>query len=157
MKKIVFAFMIAFMFIRSYYCEASTFFNDFDILNGTMNMEYDKYNNEYTVYIEESESRLIFDYELEDSDAAIVISGNDYFVDDNNVVTVTVYSSDDISNRVYTFYVNKYSEDEVSSFNDEMVALEVQKKAFYVESLITMVSFIVVLFNFYYLFLRNKV
>lgn len=156
MKKIVFAIVVTFMFIECYYCEASTFFNEFNVINGIMNMEYDKYNNEYTVYIEDDENHLVFDYELEDSEASIVISGNDYLVHDNNVVTITVYASNDSNSRVYTFYVNKYSEDVVSDVDNDATSLEVVKDSFYIESLIAMISFILLLFLFYFIFLRKN-
>lgn len=155
MKKILFCLFSFNFFINSYNCEASTYFKSFEILNGTMNMEYDKFSNEYTVYVDEEENYLDFVYELEDEEAAITIIGNDFFTNQNNLVTITIYSNGDKTS--YNFLVKKYSDQETMSTLNKEVALEYTKNNFHMESLITMVATLIVIFFFYKLFLRHKV
>lgn len=156
MKKIIYTFALFLSFISTYYCEANPYFKSFEIVNGTMNMDYDRYNNTYTVYIDSKENNLDFRYELNNPEDAIVITGNDYFINDINEVKIMI--NNDIGEKTtYTFIVHKYDAKEISSLDNTMVELNIKKDKIHIESVITMISCSVIIFSFYRLFLRHKV
>lgn len=76
---------------------------EINILNGKLDLEFDKYNNIYTVEVEESESKLEFTYKI--TDGYSISINNNQLNDDINYVYVNVYNEYDFNS--YTFIVNK--------------------------------------------------
>lgn len=153
MKKIAFGLLIMFLNVNIVKGEPSAFFSELEVINGVMNAKYSKYNDMYTVYLDSEEYNLVFNYALEDEDAAVIIENNDYIVDNNEVI-VTVVSSDDDEQKQYYFNVYKYDDEEVFLGDNESIPLEIEEKKFYhLESVVAIIAFLLILFVFYKLFL----
>ncbi|MGM9834991.1 MAG: hypothetical protein ACI31M_04360 [Bacilli bacterium] len=153
MKKIVLGLLMMFININIVKAEPSAFFDTLEVANGVMNSKYSKYNDMYTVYLDDSEYNLVFNYMLEDEEAAIIIYGNDY-IDGDGIVTLKVVSSDGLEQMEYHFNVYRYKDEEVFLDNDDVLKLEVEKNnTYHIESVVAIIAFILVLFVFYQFFL----
>ncbi len=98
--------------IRGEITEPSAYLKDLIINNigASLSPTFDSKNNKYTVHIGEDITKLDFKYELEDPMAEVKIEGNEDFVEGENLVKITVESSDKEDKQVYEITVIKEEE-----------------------------------------------
>ena len=74
---------------------------------GELDKAFDPAVNEYNADVNSDILQLVITAEPEDSDAKVVITGNDNFVVGNNNVVITVTAANNTTNKTYTLHVNK--------------------------------------------------
>jgi len=87
--------------------EPSAYLKDLKIENVELDTKFDMLLNDYTATVDLETEKLDIKYELEDPEAKVEIKGADKLVEGENIITVTVTSSDGKSKQVYTITVNK--------------------------------------------------
>ena len=87
--------------------EPSAYIKDLKIDGVDLDTKFDMLLNDYTATIDLSVEKLDIKYELEDPEAKVKITGNEKLVEGENIITITVTSSDEKSKQVYTITVNK--------------------------------------------------
>jgi hypothetical protein len=125
---------------------------DLQINNGVITPEFDKYNNYYSVTIDENVTSLEFNYDYDNNSYEVKVTNNEDLVD-NKLVYVSIYDKDTLEYNTYIFKI--YVEEVTSTINIE------EEKTDTVESddtnyapLIGAVCFILIIFVYYLLFLR---
>lgn len=100
--------------IRGEIAEPSAYIKELTINNIGVSLSpaFDPKNNKYTVNIDKNISELNFKYELEDPMAEVTISGNENYVEGENLVTIKVISSDGSDEQTYEITVIKEAEEE---------------------------------------------
>lgn len=130
--------------------------NDLKILNGNLDLKFDKYTYEYTVEVENDIDHLEISYKL-DENATIEIINNE-LREEENIVTIKV--SDEKSEEIYTLYVHK-DEEVVSGIDNYKKNLEVIKKEeinVYQVQILSISIFLIIIIIFTFLFGRkNKI
>ena len=96
--------------------------NDLKILNGNLELKFDKYTYEYTVTVDSDIDHLELSYKLDD-DATLEVIDNDLTGKDN-IVTLKVRNGK--LEDTYTLYVRK-DEEVISGIDDYKKSLEVIK------------------------------
>lgn len=98
--------------------------HDLQILNGTLELNFNEYTYFYTVTVPDNVSSLEFSYKLAD-DTYVEIKNND-LVEEENTVTLEVYNVNDAV--TYTFLVYKNKIEDVSGIDNYMKSLEIEPK-----------------------------
>lgn len=98
---------------------------DLEILNGRMSLDFDKYVNEYTVFVDENTERLELNYKVNDGYRVDIIN-NENIIDGMNLVYVIV-TGDNIQNT-YTLEVYKNKVKEVIKVDDTSSNIEVKSE-----------------------------
>lgn len=81
--------------------------DSFEVLNGNLLTPFDKQNNVYTVHLNDSETKMKFQYDVSDSNIKIEELQNEYH-ENGESKAVIVLTNDETSERsVYTFYLEK--------------------------------------------------
>lgn len=124
------------------------------ILNGKLDLKFDKYNYIYTVSVSNNIESLNINYKVSDGYQVNII---DNILDkEENYVYLKVFNNDEIN--TYTLIVNKESEYTTSLIEDYKRSLEVNKEEFDPSKiiLIGVTCFIILLIIFILLFMRKK-
>lgn len=87
--------------------EPSAYLKDLSIEGIELDTKFDMLLNDYTAKVDLEVEKLEIKYETEDPEAKVEIKGADKLVEGENIVTITVTSSDGKSKQVYTITVNK--------------------------------------------------
>lgn len=93
------------------------------ILNGILELKFDKYTYEYTVQVEDDIKRLDFEYLTTDNVSVNI--RNNYIYDGEGLVYVDVINNDNII--TYTFSTHKETTNLVSGIDDYKKSLELTK------------------------------
>ena len=127
---------------------------DVKILNGTLDLKFDKYTYNYTVSVDKDVESLEFSYKLKE-DTYVEILDN-VLDDKENIVKLNVYNVNE--EVTYTFYVYKETM-EVNGLNDYMESLKVEVKEptyFYKVEILAVSIFLVIVIIFSLLFHRKS-
>ncbi len=128
-----------------------------NILNGNLSPEFDKLNNEYTVFVSSETSSLVIEYIAEDGYFVDII-GNDSFESGENIVQIMV--TDEIGSiDEYKIIVNKSEEESAFDENASLIALEavaVDNPPTYLAPLSASIIFLIILGIFKIMFLSKK-
>lgn len=126
-----------------------------EILNGEMTPKFDKYNNIYSVKVDENITMLELNYTV-DENCIVNIVGNSNFAIGENQVFIEV--TNEKGRTTYTILVNK-EEVQVASVMDVMdyQRVEIKKELpEYIAPLISIVCFLIILCTFSLLFHKKK-
>lgn len=93
---------------------------DLKILNGNLDLKFDKYNYEYTVHVDEDVKKLDIDYIKEEN--AVVEVSNNTLNNKHSTVYITVKNGENVV--VYTLYVTKNISENVSKIDEYIYSLE---------------------------------
>ncbi len=129
--------------------------SDLKILNGNLELKFDKYNYIYTVTVDSTINSLEFTYKL-DSDATLEIIDNELLAKDN-IVYLKV-TNKDLEETIYTFYVTKNAE-VVSGINNYKESLELNKPeelALYKVQILSISLFFLIIIIFTLMFKKQK-
>lgn len=116
------------------------------ILNGTMDLKFDKLNNIYTLSVSSNIEKLEFEYKITEGYNIEVI--DNYLDEDINNVYIKVYN--DIEENIYTFIVYKESSYTSSLIDDYKNSLNVKKESVnstYVYSIIIGCIIVIIIFG----------
>ncbi len=94
--------------------------HDLEILNGTLELNFNEYTYFYTVTVSDEVSSLEFSYKLAD-DTYVEVKNNE-LTEEENTVTLEVYNVND--SVTYTFLVYKNKTEAVSGIDNYMKSLE---------------------------------
>lgn len=128
---------------------------ELQILNGTLELEFNEYTNEYTITVDESVDNLDILYKLEEN-AKIEIKNNN-ILEGENIVYLRVYN--DSIEEIYTLYVYKENTNAVSGIDTYKKSLEVntsEEVALYKVQLLTGGIFLIIIILFSIMFKRRK-
>lgn len=142
--------------------EPSAYLKDLKIDGVELDTKFDMLLNDYTAKVDLDVDKLDIKYELEDPKATVKITGNDKLKEGENIVTVTVTSSDGASKQVYTITVTKEEicdpETEDCS-NEEKETVEVVKKKsnkWLIIVIIVVVGLAIIGVSGYFIFKKKK-
>jgi len=129
--------------------------NDLKILNGNLELKYNKYTYEYTVTVEADINNLEFEYELEE-DCYLNIRNNK-LNEGENIVYLDVYNVD--REETYTLYVYKETTNLVSGIDAYKQSLAVagnEETETYKIQLLSVGVFILIVVIFALIFRKKK-
>ena len=127
---------------------------DLKVLNGSLSPKYDKYNNEYTVKIDNNTTKIIFDF-VKDDNVNVSVYGNNNLEEGNNSIILLVEND---SGKEY-IYINaiKNNSAEVMSVINSSDNLEIANSApIYAGSLIALSCFLIIFLMFLLMFKSKK-
>lgn len=119
---------------------------DLDVINGSMSLKFDKYVNEYTVFVDEDIEKLELNYKVNDGYRVDVVN-NESIGDGVNFVYVVV--TKDNEQNTYTLEVYKNKSKEVILVNDTYTEVEVSKDVSKSVTYIIIISCIVIILFFF--------
>lgn len=125
MKKFIFFLFIFFFSMAPALAEEkSAYLENLKIENGQMTPEFNKYNNAYSVFVDEDITKLNIEYNLEDSNSKIDIINNED-VDDQSVVYINITNESD--SQSYKIIINKEKAENVASIDNTALELKTDK------------------------------
>ncbi len=105
--------------------EQSAYLSSLSVENYTLSPEFDKYNNTYSVNINNEDSKINIIYETEDESAQVEILNNEFIDQDETTVYINVTNNE--SKQTYKIIVNKEQEQNVAALNKAALDLSVPK------------------------------
>ncbi len=128
---------------------------DLKIINGNLELEFDKYTYLYTVTVDNNINSLEFTYSLADN-TYIDIRDN-YLDKEENLVYIDVYNNEEVS--TYTFYVYKENIEEVSGIDNYLASLEVKNEdvtSLYKIQILSISMFLIIVIIYAIIFRRKR-
>ena len=128
---------------------------DLKVLNGILDLNFDKYIYEYTVEVDSNVDSLDLEYTLEDEYNIDIRNNN--LVDGENIVYLDVYSVD--YTYTYTLYVYKNSDKTSSKIDEYKKKLEVinnEKIEIYKVNILCISVFLLIVIIFSILFHKKR-
>lgn len=124
------------------------------ILNGELDLKFDKYNNIYTVSVDKNAEKLELEYSISD-DYQITVTDNN-LTKELNYVYLHVYNEKEVN--TYTLIVRKDNEETASLIDDYKSSLDVpvENVPSYQVMMIEFGCFIILLIIFLILFHKKK-
>lgn len=128
---------------------------ELEVLNGTLDLKFDKYNNIYTVEVEKDINSLELVYTA--SEGYKVAINNNILNNELNYVYINVYNESE--NNTYTLIVNKNVSKTTSLIDDYKNSIMVEEESVptYQIALIVSGAVIILIIVFIILFHKNKV
>lgn len=127
MKKFVFFCLLLLININIVHAEElSAYLENLTIENGQLSPSFDKFNNTYSISIDENDTKLDILYSLEDKTAEIEILNNDLITDDT---TVYINVSNGVEEQSYKIIVNKEKRDTIANIDNQQLDLSVEQKS----------------------------
>ena len=126
MKKILLILTIFFINIPIVLAESSAYLSSLEIEGYTLSPEFDKYNNSYSVTINEEDTSLKINYVLEDENSEIKILDNDLITEDDSTVTINVTNNEE--QQIYKIYVTKDKDETIANIDNDLTELNITKK-----------------------------
>lgn len=127
LKKFIFFWAILFLSITTVQAEEnSAYIDNLEINNFELSPKFDKYNNTYSVNVDENTTKLIIDYSLEDPKAEVEILNNELIIEEESIVYINVTNKE--VKQTYKIIVNKNKEQNVASIDNTQLDLSVEKK-----------------------------
>ena len=127
--------------------------DDLQVLNGDMTPKYDKYNNRYTVRVDNNVTKLELDYKI-NSDNEVNIYGNDSLKEGNNNVFIAITNNNEV-NYIYLNVIKEASTTEVIGILDDNIA-EDNSSLIYGGPLIILSCILLIITTYVWLFKYKK-
>ena len=126
MRRIILFFILFWFLPLTVHAENSAYLTNLTIEGYNLSPEFNKYNNSYSVAIDEDTTSLDIKYTLEDETAEVEIIGNDLITESEQTVQINI--TNNTEKQTYTIYVNKNISQNVANINEESLELEVPVK-----------------------------
>ncbi len=126
MKKIILFLLLLIIFPLNVLADNSAYLTSLSIDGYNLTPEFNKYNNVYSVFINEEDNTLNINYTLEDNNASVEIIGNDRLNAEENIVNLNVTNNGNTQN--YVIYVTKNNSNTVASLDEKKLELNIPKK-----------------------------
>ncbi len=101
MKKVL--FFLLFLLIPHFVTAKDLVIDKLEILNGELSPNFDIYNTEYSVILEDSEFNIEFNYQVEEG--VIVSVNNNHDLENDSIVTLTISKNEEKID--YNFHILK--------------------------------------------------
>ena len=154
MKKIIFIVIMFLFFIGNIYAKEDLVINNVVISNGEITPNFDKYNNYYSITIDESIKSLDISCEYDEEKYDIEIGNNTNLID-NKLVYITIFDRDTLEQNTYIFkvYVND-NKSVVNTLDDsEFLDVESKKDSYNYAPLIGTICFVLIIVVFKIMFM----
>jgi len=142
--------------------EPSAYIKDLKIEGVELDTKFDMLLNDYTATVDLSVEKLDIKYELEDPEAKVKVTGNEKLVEGENIITITVTSSDEKSKQVYTITVNKEeicdpeTEDCEEEIKDVVVVEKKKNNKTWLIVIISVVALAIIGISGFFIFKKKK-
>lgn len=158
MKHLIISLIIFISFLTSVKAESKDIYlENLMINNGSLSIPFDKYNNTYSVYLNNSVDELDISYDLKDEYSSIIIYNNYDLLTYNKQVVIRVINEEGTKDNKYYLNVYKENHQEVSYHEEEMLPLEIPiKKKYHLESIISSICFLIILTIYSILFKKSS-
>lgn len=159
MKKILFILALFILGINVVWAEEDAYLENLEVRGYELTPAFDKYNNTYSVLINEEDTSLNLDYQLTNSEAEVEIIGNDLITEDEGKVEIKISYGEEA--QTYTILVNKDTTEKAALIDDSSLELNITPEynmKFILAGLI--VGWLVIVFIFYKIIFhkrRNKI
>ncbi len=124
------------------------------VLNGELSPKYDKYNNKYTVKINENVFKLLFEY-VKDSEVEITVYGNNNLKEGENYIVLLVKKGDQ-KEYIYLNAVKEKDEKVIETFNTTTPLEVANSMPIYGGYLIATSCFLIIVLLYLVMFKRKK-
>lgn len=152
MKKIAFIITILFIATMQVFADDNLLINDLNVKNGELSPKFDKYNNYYSITIDNNVTSLDFEYEYNKDLYEVKITNNENLVE-NKLIYVTIYNKESKEKNAYIFKVYLENTQTTVKTVEEEVPV-VKKKQYNYAPLVGAICFILIIFVYYVIFLR---
>lgn len=157
MKKILTVIVMFFFSIIIVHGKEDLVIDNVDIKNGVISPKYDRYNNYYSVTIDNNIKELDFDilYDEEKYDVEIL---NNLNLVENKLVYVTIINNESKERNTYIFkmYIED-TETEVANFDNDMATLNVEsedEENRMLAPIVGTICFMLIILVYYIIFLK---
>ncbi len=123
-RKIIWSFILFFIFPLMTRAD-SAYLTALSIEGYFLSPEFDKYNNSYSVAINEEDTSLNLNYTLEDSKATVDVVGNENLVDGQEI---KINVQNNAETQTYIIYVNKNTPQTVGQIENTATELNIPQK-----------------------------
>ena len=150
----LFIIIMFFISLLVVYAKEDLVIENIEINNALISPKYDKYNNYYSVTLNEDITQLDFNIKYDESNTKVEIDDNNNLVN-NKLVYVTIYDLETNEKNVYIFQI--YKEDATNVINEvnENKELEVKdEENEMLAPIIGTICFVIILLVYYIMFLR---
>lgn len=129
---------------------------DLEVINGVLELKFDKYNYEYTVEVKDNIKSLEFTYKLLEN--SYINIRNNELNGKENIVYIDVFNSSEF--ETYTFYVYKENTSTTSGIDEYKASLQINEKQeidYYKVEILSVGIFLTIVILFSVIFRRKKV
>lgn len=153
MKKVIFGIMVFFITISVVYAKEELVISDLQIQNGEISPKFDKYNNYYSVTIEENVDILEMTYTYDET-YEIKVTNNEDLVDNKLVyVTINDIENDEQNTYIFKIYVNEAETTANEVEEQQQLNIDKEEETNYAP-IVGTVCFILIILAYYVIFLR---
>lgn len=126
MKKIFFALFC--FFLPNVVLASSAYLKTFEPFNGYLLTPFESKNNVYTIRLDETATKLDFQYELEDTESIIEVIGGEYIENQKNKLIIKIQNDKSKDSQEYVFYLEKEDNQSVIHSDVDKMSLELNQK-----------------------------
>ena len=105
---------------------SSAYLENLEVDGYNLSLNFDKYNNTYSIDVDKDEKYLNISYKLEDEQSKVEVIGNDLTLNKSGEVLIKVQNGED--EQIYKILINQEESQNVASLNNDLVELNVPKK-----------------------------
>lgn len=135
----------------------SSFLENLTIENFKLTEKFDKEKLDYTLKVPNDTTKLNIIAKPEDSEALVEIKGADELIVGENVITITITSSETKDKKIYNITVTRLDEDEVMTTTQPVVDIENNKKSkTLLVVIITLIGLSIIGAAVYFIFIKKK-
>lgn len=135
------------------YAEDDNYIENVTVLNGNISPKFDKYNNKYSITIDDSIEKIDFDIKINDTNKTYKIINNENLFN-NKEILIILTNSQTKEENIYSFIV--HIEKEQTVFDEVVEDPFVKKEEKNYVPYIVLGCFSIILCIFYFIFLRKK-
>lgn len=126
MKKILLVLGLFIININVVLAESNAYLSSLSVSDYNLSPSFDKYNNTYSVTVDQNVTKLNIDYTLEDESSEVEILDNELITEENHTVTIKVTNNKE--SQIYKILVNKLEDQTVGSFTQDNIDLSISNK-----------------------------
>ena len=126
MKKIMLIIFLFIININPVLAESSAYLTALSIEGYELSPNFDKYNNTYSLDVDEDVTALNINYKLEDENAQVQILGNDSLTEEEQTVTINVTNGQE--KQTYIIYVTKEQTQKAANVINDELELNIPRK-----------------------------
>lgn len=153
MKKILIIFICTFLLIDINALECEPYLASFEVENYEVSPKYDKYNNIYTLKVDENVDDINLKYVKESYSSIVNINKSGHLNYGENIISISVKCDEE--ENIYTLYVNKKKIEPVSySHTQEEIQTGISNTTIGV--LVGSVVGVLIILFIYFLFRKKK-
>lgn len=126
MKKTFFALFC--FFLPSIVLAKSAYLKSMEPFNGYLLTPFNPQNNVYTIVLDEGATKLDFQYTLEEENAQVEVTGDEYIENQENKMVIKITEEETLETQEYIFYLERAETQNVLNEQSNNISLELNKK-----------------------------